>query len=262
MFPDLVPFTWERPSGEAGSWELVGPSRPGDSGVFRIVEAEEAPPLPVEFFARELLEADPGDAAALMVEFGPLVSPLRLLLGFRLTASPQALFGSESIASWLDETNSAGGGVSMAEAAAALGDLQAMARAALRAATAASVGDLGSGDLQWLRQLSACRTPGEVLAFGGLVLGPWESSPETFRLTRAICNQMAAFLMDPAPARECANEKCGRIFKRKRGRAQYLGHGDSLYCCTQCETAQRQREFRRRKKSGNGNVNGGDAVRR
>lgn len=266
MIPDLVPFTWERPTGAPGSWVLEPSMRPGSLGFFVMRDTEAAPPLPVEFFARELLEHDAGnvdEVAAFMARYGLLVSHARFWLGEFYASNPALAFeGGESIVFEFSETNPECNGVGMLEACGAMADLQRMARAVLRFASCETLEDVDAETLQWLRMMDCTRRTEFDISIGGHSLEPDLRGWEGAQLTRAICNQMFSFLMDTAPARVCANEKCGRIFKRKRGRAQYLGHGDSLYCCTQCETAQRQREFRRRKKSGNGNVNGGDVVRR
>lgn len=248
MIPDLVPFTWEKPTGDDGSWRV---SHDGRFPVFEVLKMETAPPLPVEFFARELLEydaTDPDSVVSLMSEWGPLVHPLRLQIS-EVSRNPFAVFGCEDIAFWLEETNASGGGVGVREALGALDDLQSMARAALNLAQCERFGDLDDDNLSWLRQIDDSRCPPEVLHLGGHRLAFCEYGTDGMKLTRAICNQMFSFIMDAAPVRSCANEKCGRLFKRKRGRASYVGHGDSLYCCTRCETAQRQRDYRRRKKS-------------
>ncbi len=199
MIPDLVPFTWEKPTGDDGSWRV---SENGRFPVFEVLLPEMATPLPVEFFARELLECDatnPESVVLLMVEHGPLIEPLRLA-SWAIDHYGSAIFHDpgESIRA-LDATNASSRGVALAEACAALGDLQDMARAALRLASATSPQAIDEDDLSWLRMLDACRGPSDVLHIDGVRL-PFESiGAKAHRLTQAVCNQMFSFVMDPAP---------------------------------------------------------------
>lgn len=69
------------------------------------------------------------------------------------------------------------------------------------------------------------------------------------RILTSMCLQALSFLADGVPARQCANETCGKNFTRQRGRATY-GQGRSsgvLYCSASCARAQAQREYRRRR---------------
>jgi hypothetical protein len=53
------------------------------------------------------------------------------------------------------------------------------------------------------------------------------------------------------PYQRCANEKCGRLFLRHQGRAEYGQHRriGAMYCSLDCANAQKQRNYRARQKA-------------
>lgn len=75
-------------------------------------------------------------------------------------------------------------------------------------------------------------------------------APNLYELgTLQLVNDMAAGLA----LRVCANETCGRAFRRQLGRAEYSQHRTTgvMYCSRECARAQAERERRRRiKKAG------------
>jgi len=66
----------------------------------------------------------------------------------------------------------------------------------------------------------------------------------------AACLQFTNDIADSADFKECANETCGRLFTRHRGRAtQGKYHMTGVkFCSVECARAQKQREYRRRQK--------------
>lgn len=75
--------------------------------------------------------------------------------------------------------------------------------------------------------------------------------PSTYN---ALCLQLFNHIVETQGAgfRVCANEACGRLFWRQRGRAKYEQYHTTgvRYCSRSCARAQAARELRRRKKKG------------
>lgn len=67
-------------------------------------------------------------------------------------------------------------------------------------------------------------------------------------LFEAGCWQLFQATQDKAPAKECRNEACGRVFYRKSDPTRYGQHRSTGvgYCTEACRNAQRQRQYRRR----------------
>jgi hypothetical protein len=64
------------------------------------------------------------------------------------------------------------------------------------------------------------------------------------------CLELYNHIIERLPFKQCANETCGRLFVRQRGRAQHGQHRaiGVKYCSYECARAQAQREHRRRKR--------------
>jgi hypothetical protein len=75
----------------------------------------------------------------------------------------------------------------------------------------------------------------------------WADDPDLFQV---LCLALANDIADDADFKHCANETCGRVFLRHRGRAaQGKYHMSGVkYCSVECARAQKQREYRRRNK--------------
>jgi hypothetical protein len=86
-----------------------------------------------------------------------------------------------------------------------------------------------------------------------VVLEPEGERPGTEHptLVSVVCLQLANAITEGASYARCANETCGQLFSRQRGRAkagQYRTSGVA-YCSRNCALAQSQRDRRRRKRA-------------
>ena len=72
------------------------------------------------------------------------------------------------------------------------------------------------------------------------------------RILPAVALQLLEWVGEGIPARPCANEPCGQLFTRQRGRAQAGQYRTTgvMYCSSWCAKAQAQRDYRRRKRRG------------
>jgi hypothetical protein len=95
--------------------------------------------------------------------------------------------------------------------------------------------------------------PPHVMGFtrlpgGGLI----EYGEPTVDLYTALCVQLFNVMVEDGPIRTCANERCGKRFRRQRGRAEYGQYRTEgvRFCSRECAKAQGERERRRRQRKG------------
>lgn len=100
------------------------------------------------------------------------------------------------------------------------------------------------GWLNFMEDLNAGLSPFQVR----LSVGAGESASHP-SLYPVLCLQLWNLIAEDAALRRCANERCGRLFFRQRGRAQHgQYHSTSvIYCSKSCARSQAQRQYRRRK---------------
>lgn len=232
------------------------------------VEHQKKSKLPPEFFSHELFDFDlsqDDEVLGFVQSWGMLVSPLRYSANVLAEIGVQDMETGEVAKflgrSWLDEylsmaeTDGLGESraycVSLEETRNAIRRLRETSLSVQKIALAKSDDDLTLIDIyNWvIAERAATRQSvprlGEDVPHRNLfsLLSPFRDA----NLTHAICNQMDSFLADEAPARVCACEGCGRIFKRKRGSASNLASAVSDYCSVRCENRQRQRRYRQGK---------------
>lgn len=78
----------------------------------------------------------------------------------------------------------------------------------------------------------------------------WRRFTEDLPLYSLCCLELFNHIVEQARYHHCANETCGRLFVRQRGRAEHGQHRTRgvKYCSRECARAQAQREYRRRKR--------------
>ena len=87
--------------------------------------------------------------------------------------------------------------------------------------------------------------------FSPVLLRGHESLFSDVSLYHVCCLELFNHIVEEAPYRRCANETCGRLFVRQRGRSVHGQHRSRgvKYCSAECARAQAQRAYRRRKSS-------------
>jgi hypothetical protein len=80
--------------------------------------------------------------------------------------------------------------------------------------------------------------------------GPHGRMSDDIPLYSILCLELFNHISEQARYRVCANETCGRLFVRQRGRAVHGQHRRRgvMYCSADCARAQAQRRYRRRKR--------------
>lgn len=81
--------------------------------------------------------------------------------------------------------------------------------------------------------------------------GPHGRMSDDIPLYSILCLELFNHICEEAAYRVCANERCGQLFVRQRGRAQHGQHRIKgvKYCSADCARAQAQRLYRRRKRA-------------
>ena len=81
--------------------------------------------------------------------------------------------------------------------------------------------------------------------------GPHGRMSDDIPLYSILCLELFNHICEQAQYRVCANETCGRLFVRQRGRAAHGQHRTRgvMYCSADCARAQAQRRYRRRKQT-------------
>jgi hypothetical protein len=82
--------------------------------------------------------------------------------------------------------------------------------------------------------------------------GPHGRTSDDIPLYSILALELFNHICEEASYHVCANEPCGHLFVRQRGRAQHGQHRTKgvKYCSADCARAQAQRVYRRRKRSG------------
>lgn len=90
-----------------------------------------------------------------------------------------------------------------------------------------------------------------IECFTPVIRSGWEEKFPVFDdhwVYEICCLELFNHIVEEAPYKHCANEACGRLFVRQRGRAVHGQHRTRgvKYCSSECARAQAQRAYRRR----------------